>query len=230
MFWKSVIGGLGMFLHWQTWLIVMGAFGLQMIFRVLLAIFIERAGERYPVFGIAGFITHALVEGIMWGSFLVLTLVFLFPLMVGFNVITPVSVVLKDIRFIFITGFQVFILLAAISFIPLIGNLIGTHNIALYIGSIIVYRNLLGSLTDGTPIEPFVEQAYPGFFTSVGFLVVTYALQYVALIPIALKKTIEDPYGLGNDGPGFGSLVVLSIFSYLPVFMYAEYVKIALRS
>lgn len=122
MFWNSIVGGLKLFSNWQVW-------GACIIYAIVMLIFFfiiskitgdsEDSGR-----GMVGYFTFAIGGIALEGILMSLTVIFLFPILLGQQSITPISEVLNFLWPIVKAGLIATVIVTIITIMPLIGNLI----------------------------------------------------------------------------------------------------------
>jgi hypothetical protein len=122
----------------------------------------------------------------------------------------------------------------AVAFIPIVGRLISdTPGVGTFIQGIVIFRVFSAGF-----IERFLERAdlhianlYPGFWASVGYLILAIVLVYMCIFAFAaLGVTISRNRFSGEGTPSFFvGMVLMPVLGILPLFMYASHVKIAIQ-
>lgn len=234
MFWHTVLGGLAILAHWQVWVAVVVYALLQCVWLMGIGILMggeSESGGRMA----AGCLTH-MIGGTIFQALLLGGLVlFLTPLMLGGDQAMPLRFFTEFAWPIIVSCFLALVVSFAVSFIPIIGRLIsGTPGVDTFIQGVVIFRAFSAGV-----IERFLERAdihvanlYPGFWASVGYLLLATALVYVCILVFSvLGVTLSRNRFSGEGGaPSFiVGMALMPILGILPLFMYANHVTLAIQ-
>jgi len=220
MFWTSILGGVGVALHWQLWLVAACTVAVQLVYqrttdRVLARGVAHRdisalVSRKYIVIGLVlnGLMASALLDvalPAMWGSSHTLTFG---QFWTDMDSVVVAGLVGGAVISIFFSG-------------PLVGRLVPVP-VQWFLQGIIIGRGLsfMSPFASGLP----TELQYPGIIPSVGFLVVALlvTLILIGLGTVTAAVLRKDPSNAGRI-PLPLSMTLGTIGGLLPVFMYFQY-------
>ena len=233
MFWQSVFGGLGVLAHWQVWVGVVVYAALTFAWLVAIGILMGRKSESGGLMA-AGCLTH-MIGGIIFQALLLGGLVlFLTPLMLGGDRAMPLGFFTTFAWPIVKSCFLAVVIAFAVGFIPIVGRpIMNLPGVETFIQGVVIFRIFSAGF-----IELLLERAnlhianlYPGFWASVGYLVIAIVLVYACLLIFsALGVTISRNRFSGEGAPSFlAGMVLMPILGILPLFMYANHVTLAIQ-
>ena len=121
-----------------------------------------------------------------------------------------------------------------LSFLPIVGGLISkTPGVDTFIQGVVIFRVFSAGF-----IERILERAdihvanlYPGFWASVGYLVLATGLVYACFFAFAALGVTLSRNRYSGDGapPFFLGMALIPILGMLPLFMYANHVTLAIQ-
>jgi hypothetical protein len=228
MFWKSVIEGLAILGHWQVWIAVVVYMAINFAFLMIVAKIAgeDKSGGRMAT----GCLFHMMGGTVLHGILMSLMVSFLFPILLGRSFTTPISVIIASLWPIVKIGVIAIVAVTIMSIIPLIGGFISNSpGIQAFLEGVIIFRLLSGNVIDHILTEANVQgSVYPGFWASIGFLIIAGILVMVvmfglSLLSVPLKYTAVGELMLMIIGPVLGVLGGI-----IPLFMYSSYVRLSI--
>jgi len=232
VFWNSVVGGLGVLGHWQVWIAVLAYAGLQLAWIMGIGMLVgeSESGGRMA----AGCLTHMIggiiIQALMLGG----VVLFLTPLMLGGTKAMPLGFFTTFAWPIAKACFLALLISFAVGFIPIIGRLISdTPGVDTFIQGVVIFR-----VFSAWFIERLLQRAnlhisnlYPGFWASVGYLLIALVLVYGCLLLFAAVGTTISRNRYSGEGTGafFAGMVIMPILGILPLFMYANHLTLAIQ-
>jgi len=235
MFWASIPAGLALLGQWEVWvavgLYVLGTFGYLLMVGMMMGD--QGSGVRMGV----GCVFHTFAGPIVQGLMMAIMVAFLLPVMLSGGEAGGLS--LSELASwwlpVVVSGVVAVVVVVLLCFIPVVGGIISeSTGIMGFLMGIIVLRLLVGSelesLVEGADAS---EQIYPGFWASVGFLVIGAVLVWLltmgvgALIALASQQLrLEGPPELAGLalGPALGVLGGI-----VPLLMYGSYISLAVE-
>lgn len=221
MFWDSVVAGLKVLTYWETY--VAGLVYLAIFFIPMIIVgFVTEKSESGGSF--AGCLGMFLLP-VLQVAAMVVFLLTLSPIIFGFSEDAAWSFPWKVMTmapggFFALVGI---LIVAAIilTFIPFLGQLNSLHTLILGGITLVVVLGMLDSINPGT-VRGRVDFV-PGFWFSIGLLVIGGILSWIGILLAALLATGLE---MSKEGTGFGQLVMIpigTIFGFIPVFMYGAW-------
>lgn len=230
VFWMSISEGLLILRHWQVWVAVILYMAINLAFLMIISIATigkgDQSGGRMAMgclfHTVGGAVLHALLMGSM--------VAFLLPILLGGTSATPISAIVSLLWPIVKAGVIAIVVVTILAFIPLIGQLIAdSPGIHAFLEGVIILRVLSGYAIDQILTEADVQGiVYPGFWESIGFLVIAGVLVRVvmfgvALLSVPLKDTTGGELMTMTVGPVLGVLGGI-----IPLFMYSSYIRLSI--
>ena len=232
MFWQSVVSGLSLLLHWQVWAAALlyakatecgeslvGAFGVD-----------RASGKLRPgafltsLFG--GPLLHSLLGGVL--------IVWLFPIMLGQSEATPPGLMLQCAGCIACSAVVAFLVVAALHFVPVVGEVVSRAQISTLILDVVLFRVLSGRLVGScSGVVGSLLAASPGFWACAGYLAVAFGL--LKGVQVGAAMLLARTGILGNEDRELWARAILSTLApaldllcgLLPIFMYVRYAAVA---
>jgi hypothetical protein len=229
MFWHSVVGGVGLLLSWRIW--------IGIIFYILANLITLGVGgalfAKERTAG-AGCFYVMLIRPALTAIFVSIFVVSLFPVMLGAEEAVSPSQILRFLWPISKAGLIAFVIVGLLVLLPIVGDFVGNSvTLQTFLLGVIVFRFLCADfiefVTKGN--QPISHSVYPSLWEWLGYLVLVGVLARLALFSAALVATLADQRGWGGSAQtaGFVVGVVLGVVAgFLPLFMYAQHVRIAL--
>jgi hypothetical protein len=230
MFWKSIVGSLYLFLHWELWFALVTYMGLFFLFNWVVFKLSDNNENKSNLGCFFEAIFGPFYEGITIGLFMMLLL----PLVFGNGGLPSVSLMFGDIPKValasVISVFGLFIL----SIIPIVGGLMKTiPTIYKFIQGVIVFRILIGgSLEKVASSVGFESVQYPGLFASVGYFVIAAILgsTTIAVLYSSLESSAESELASNPKSSVVGVILptVGAFMGLFPLVMYMKYVRLSM--
>ncbi len=142
---------------------------------------------------------------------------------------------------IFKAGIIAFAIGIAITFIPIIGQLIeNSSGIQIFIQGVIIFRLFLGSDIKTAMIRSNIPRVYPGIIETIGFLIISFfvsiiswLLSQLVLFLIAFIATIFEKIKIIQFLHAILNMTLNEVLSIIggmiPVFMYIKYVALSIN-
>jgi len=224
MFWDSIIGGLKLFSNWQVW-------SACIIYAIIMLIFFfivsKITGEKEH-FGreMAGYFTFTVGGIALEGVLMSLTVVFLFPILLGQQSIAPFSEVLNFLWPIVKAGLIATVIVTIITIMPLAGDLIayspGTQT---FLMGVIIFRLFTKDLFNIILSESNIQgNIYPTTWEFIGFIIIATALTWLL---IGILSVISLPFSnteLGDIIPMIGGQVLGVLAGVVTLCMYTNFI------
>ena len=231
MFWKSIIEGLAILSHWQIWVATILYMAVNFAFLMIAATVAgkDESGGRMAT----GCLFHMIGGTVLHGILMGLMVAFLLPILLGGPSAAPISAIIALLWPIIKIGVIAIVAISILSFIPLIGGFVANSpGIQAFLAGVIIFRLLSGYVIDQILTEANVQgSVYPGFWASLGFLVIAGVLVRLVMFCLALVSVLLENTPVGElipivIGPVFGVLGIL--VGIIPLFMYSSYVRLSI--
>jgi hypothetical protein len=233
MFWQSVVGGLAVLLHWQVWVAIVVYAALQFAWIMGIGMLMggnSESGGRQA----AGCLTHMIGGTIFQALLLGGVVLFLTPLMLGGDHAMPLSFFTTFAWPIVKACFLALVITLVLSFLPIVGGLISnTPGVDTFIQGVVIFRffsaGFIERILDRANIH--VANLYPGFWSSVGYLVLATVFVYACFFAFAALGVTLSRNRYSEDSPAsfFLGMALIPILGMLPLFMYANHVALAIQ-
>jgi len=228
MFWNSIVGGLKLFSNWQVW-------GACIIYAIVMLIFFfivskitgdsEDSGR-----GMVGCFTFAIGGIALEGILMSLTVIFLFPILLGQQSITPISEVLNFLWPIVKAGLIATVVVTIITILPLVGNLIAySPGAQTFLMGLIIFtlftRDMFNAILSESSIQGSI---YPTTWEIIGFIIIATVLTWLL---IGILSLISLPFGetaLGDMMSIFGGQVLGVFGGIITLCMYTNFILLSL--
>lgn len=230
MFWRSIAVGVQMlFTHWEIWLsaVVYVIIFLGYLFLFGTALSKSANSDRAQMTGCLTYmITGPAVQGILV-SFMVTGLL---PILCGSDDFLPFSFLIENWWPIAKAGLLTIIVTIILMFIPVVGEFISrTPGTVIFIQGIIVYKLLIHHvLRDVIKYPNLSVDIFPGFWTSIGFLILSIVFVYIftlVSIYILLRSKVVDSDTINSLSFITGNLVGV-LPGLLSICIYCSYVNL----
>lgn len=233
MFWNSVLAGFGILSHGKLWLGVFFLVAAQFVFLIITNLIFGRgeSGSRMA----AGCLFNAVGGPLFQGFIMSVFVGFYLPMMLGANEVMPAVVVFSYLWPLAKAGFIAVIALGILCIVPLVGSLIAeSPGIQNFLLGVIIFRLTAGpALAEATQTYSISSSVYPGFWSSIGYLIIAGVLVRLILFGGAFVSTLVK----GRTGSELAETIVMALApsigilgGILPLFMYAQHVRLALRA
>ncbi len=233
MFWASLLAGAAVLLQWKIWAALVLYVAMNWLVLVSGAGLFSAAESGSGAAGAGGCVFMFVVRPLLQGILISFFIVFMLPVMVGGHDITSSSDVITMAWSVTKAGIVATVAVMVLCFIPIVGALIAESvGVQTFIMGAIIFRLFFATaedefhITQGQPI-------YPSFWSCLGYLGISALLVWLltmlgALIYSSLERSEHDSASAGMAvvvGPLLGILG-----GFLPLFMYVQYVVIAIRA
>ena len=226
MFWKAVAGGLSVLGHYQTWIGAVAVAFATTGSQILLVRVTMRPidGGQSSAGCLTTLLTGALVQGIAVAGYLT----FILPIVLGGDRTIPLGFLAEHLGAVVVAGLLGILGMFLAAFIPVLGR---AQTVGAFVQGVVVCRVLAGPALEELSLRGGVSLRYPGFFASLGFLIIATILGFLAILilTIAQAAVVRDSNESALSAfnlavtPGLGIL-----FGVLPVFMYMRYATLSL--
>jgi len=231
MFWKSIITGLSILGHWQVWVAVVLYMAISFVFLFLIVRRTKKAGEDESGSRIAkGFLFYMIGGIVLEGILMGLMIVFLLPILLGGSSAAPISEIIILLWPIIKIGIIASLVVTVLSIIPFIGEFIASSpGIQTFLEGVIIFRLLSGYAIEQMLTEANVQgSVYPGFWPSLGFLIIAGILIFVIMIGFASLSVLLEGTLVGELMPTVIGPVLGILGGIIPLFMYISYVQLSI--
>ena len=234
MFWQSVLGGFGVLAHWQVWvaIILYAVLSFAWLIGIGLVVGKSESGARMA----AGCLT--LIGGMLFQTLLLGVLVlFLTPIMLGGEHTMPLGFFATFAWPIAKACFIALVVSGIFAMLPIIGDAPGLTTFIkgviifrLFSVDFIIYLLTMEYLRKGATLH--VPNLYPGFWSSVGYLAITAGSVYICILIFAAFeiKISRNKYSDEGVVSTLVGMALMPILGLLPLFMYANYVTLAIQT
>jgi|SRR5271165_481931 len=233
MFWESLLAGTAVLLSWKIWVALFLYLFLNFVALALGGVF-EAAAESGSGAGhLSGcffmLVGRPLLQGVLMSFFVV----FMLPVMLGSPDATRVSDVLALSWPITKAGAIATILVTLLCVLPVVGELVASSvGMQTFITGAVIFRLFFAAVEPELPVRAN-QSIYPSFWSCLGYLAISAVFVWLlrmlgALVGSCLESSEHDSASAGMAvviGPVFGI-----IGGFVPLFMYVQYVKLAVRA
>jgi len=228
MFWNSIVGGLKFFSNWQVW-------GACIIYAIVMLIFFfivskitgndEDSGR-----GMVGCFTFAVGGIALEGILMSLTVMFLFPILLGQQSITPISEVLNFLWPIVKAGLIATVIVTIIAIMPLVGSLIAySPGAQTFLMGLIIFTLFTRDMFNIILAESNIQSSiYPTTWEIIGFIIIATVLTWLL---IGILSLISLPFGntaLRDMMSMFGGQVLGVFGGIITLCMYTNFILLSL--
>ncbi|MBI3014823.1 MAG: hypothetical protein HYY65_07160 [Candidatus Tectomicrobia bacterium] len=225
MFWDSVVAGLKVLTYWQTYVAGLEYLAIFFIPMIVIGMIMEK-NER--IGGAVGCLSMFFLPVLQVAAMAVFVLT-LAPVIFGFSGEAAGSFPWKVITlapgaFFKLVGVLV-VAAIVLAFIPILGRLQSLHTLVLGGIALMFVLGLLDSINPGV-VKGRIDFV-PGFWFSVGLLVIGGVMSWIGMMVAALIVTAID---MAQEG--LGQLIMFpigAIFGFIPVFMYGAWLGAQVR-
>lgn len=230
MFWSSVIEGFRLLRHVEIWLGAILVGGLFLAFLLGVPALAKRAGARFM-----GCLTTVFSIALLPSILNAIYLAFVLPLILGAAATTPGAVVGAHLGTVLYAGLAA----AGVGFLIHLAPFLPRHGrsaFSTFAQGLIIARMLLDSPFGDAAGVPSVAVRFPSFWLLLAYLAMGLALAYLIWTPSLIQERIRkrQPVVLEEGGEtagkkrppsalSFATIPVSTVASYLPVFMYLQY-------
>lgn len=228
MFWNSIIGGLKLFSNWQVW----SACILYAIVMFIFFFIVSKITGENEHFGreMAGYFTFTIGGIALEGVLMSLTVVFLFPILLGQQSITPISEVLNFLWTIIKAGLIATVIVTIITIIPLVGGLIAySPGAQTFLMGFIIFRLFTRDMFNIILSESNIQSSiYPTIWEFIGFLIIATALTWLLIGILSVISLAFSDTALGDIMQMFGGQVLGVFGGIITLCMYINFIMLSL--
>lgn len=225
MFWDSVVAGLKVLTYWETYVAGLEYLAIFFIPMVIVGMVMEK---REGAAGYAGCLSMILLPVVQVAALAVM-IITLAPIIFGFAEDAAWSfpwqlIVMAPGAFFKLVGVLV-VAAIVLAFIPILGRLQSLQTLVLGGIALMFVLGILDSVNPGI-VKGRVD-FIPGFWFSVGLIVVGGIMSWIGMIVAALAVTALE---LAQEGIGqIVMFAIAAIFGFIPVFMYGAWLGAQVR-
>lgn len=224
MFWQSVFNGLGVLLHWQTYLVAL----MYIIISFLPFLAIMLAGDKSDELMTKGGCLVMLIQPLFQALAVFISVCTLFPLMLGS---TEAAWSLPWMLIITEPGRTLIILVIMLvlsfigAFMPILGR---ANSFIMFImgGAVLVFLTLaIHEVHPELGIRNI--ELIPGWLTIIGIVIVSGISSWLGILATAAIVTV-----LFRDKEGISQLIMMplgSVFGFIPIFIYAAWIGLQIK-
>lgn len=226
MFWDSIIGGLKLFSIWQIWLASIIYALVMFLFFLTVSLIIGNKEDSGR--GMIGCFTFSIGGIILEGILMSLIVIFLFPIFLGQQSITPLSEVVNFLRPIVEAGLIATIIVTILTVLPIIGNIIASlPGVQSFLMGLIIFTIFTRNQFEALLLELNIQGSiYPNIWQFIGYIILASLLTWLLILIFSI---IFLPFGetaLGSTMMMFIGQVVGVIAGIITLCMYAKFILI----
>ena len=232
MLWESIISGFSVLGTWQFWVASLSFSAIFIILFLALGLGLSKSmesGRTAPLGCLAGMILPTFLQVV----FISMLVVFLLPILMGGDELTPLSYLSEEWWRIVKAGFFGFIILMLIAFIPIVGDLAtNTPGVSVFVIGMVIFHRLAGSaLRKIQEINNIDVDLTPGFWTIIGFIIlaaiIVWTLTFLIIAGLMSVGIVNEEImetGALFLGPAIGAIPGL-----IALAIYISYVMLTLK-
>jgi hypothetical protein len=191
MFWTSITDGIGtLFTHWEIWVSIL-IYGLIFLTYFILFGLAMSAGEDKGGVQMAGCLTHMITGTALQGMLVAFMVTSILPILCGGHDFIPLSFLADNWWAITKTGLISIGITLLLSLIPVVGHFISnTPGTSIFVQGVIVFQMLANKVLSEV-LDNLNSNAdiFPGFWTSVGFLILSIVIVYLVSFGLIILLT-----------------------------------------
>ena len=234
MLWDSIIYGFSVLSSWQFWVASLSFSAIFILLFIALGLGLSKSmesGRTAPLGCLAGMILPIFLQVV----FISMLVVFLMPILMGGDELTPISYLSNEWWRIVKAGFFGFITLMIIAFVPIVGGLVtNTSGVSVFVIGMVIFHRLVGSkLREIQELNNVEIDLNPDFWTIIGFIIlaaiIVWGLTFLivaGLMSIGIVDEERMESGALFLGPAIGAipgLIALAIYiSYVMLTLMQE--------
>ena len=218
MFWASVGDGLKVLLHWETYVL-----GFIYLIIAFIPFYPMMFGKQDDAISRGGCLAM-LLQPVFMSLGAVIFIMSLFPIIIGVSSDAawslPWLTIVHAPLFILLMVVVMIVLSFLAAFIPIVGQM--TSFLTLVMGGTVIafMVSMIHHVAPSLNVEEI--EIMPGFFMTIGILIISAITAYLAIIVAALAATVIDR---GEEGIGSTLMIPLgSVFGFIPVFIYGAWI------
>lgn len=234
MFWNSILGGIYGLSYSQFW---MAAALYAIVMFAFLLITSIASESKYSSICVTSHILFLVGGTILQGIMMSLLVAYLTPFLFLGSSESSINWIFLNIESIIKIGVISIVIVIVLGIVPIIGSIIASSpGIQTFLHGVIIFR-LLSEVTVNQLLSEAGVQAdiYPGFWDSIGFLIIagiftrvafmlgflSFSFIFSKLMPSKSSKSVEPVIG-------FILTPIVMLSGLLPVLMYISYVRLSL--
>jgi len=232
MFWKSIADGIGiLFTHWEIWVSIL-LYGLIFLSYFFLFGLVLLKNEDRGGVQIAGCLTNMIAGPALQGILVAFMVTAILPILCGGHDFIPFSFLTEYWWEITKVGLWSMLITILLTLIPIVGKFIlDIPGTAIFVQGAIVFKILANQVLDEV-LNTLNSNAnlFPGFWASVGFLILSIVIVYVITIGLILlltKLNIINEYAMESMGFVIGNFIGV-LPGVLCLCIYTSYIRLTI--
>ncbi len=232
MIWEAIKTGLEILGHWQFWVASIIFSAIFIITFLLLGFGLSKTMENQKTV-VLGCVGGAILPSLLQVFFISMLVVFLLPLFMGGDELTPLTYLSDEWWRIVKAGFFGFVILMLIAFIPVIGQMAtNTPGVSIFIIGMVIFHRIAGSSLryvqeiNGTNID-----LKPDFWSIIGFIILAWII--VWLFTLVIVTILTSLNVISDDMMETGALFLGPAIGVIPgllaLSVYISYVILKLK-
>ncbi len=224
MFWQSVLNGLGVLLHWQTYVVAL----MYFVISFLPFIAIMFAGEKSEELMMKGGCLVMLIHPLFQALAVFVSVCTLFPIMLGGTEaawsLPWMLVITEPVRTLIILVIMLVLSFVG-AFMPILGR---ANSFIMFImgGAVLVFLTLaIHKVHPELGIRNI--ELIPGWLTIIGIVIVSGVSSWLGILAAAAIVTV-----LFRDKEEISQLIMMplgSVFGFIPIFIYAAWIGLQIK-
>jgi hypothetical protein len=230
MFWTSIADGIGMlFSHWEIWVGILIYGTIFLTYFLLFGLALSAGGDNGGV-QMAGCLTHLIAGPALQGILVSFLVTAILPILCGGDDFIPLSFLTENWWAITKAGLISIGITLLLSLIPIVGSFISnTPGTSIFVQGVIVFQMLANKVLFEVldKINPNAD-IFPGFWTSVGFLILSIVIVYIVSIGLILLLTqlrIISEHSMESMGFVIGNFIGV-LPGILCLCIYCSYIRL----
>jgi hypothetical protein len=232
MIWEAIKTGLEILGHWQFWVASIFFSSIFIIMFLLLGLGLSKTMENQKT-AVLGCVGGAILPSLLQVVFISMLVVFLLPLFMGGDELTPLTYLSDEWWRIVKAGFFGFVILMLIAFIPVIGEIATkTPGVSIFIIGMVIFHRIAGrSLRYLQEINGTNIDLKPDFWSIIGFIILAWII--VSLFTMAIVTILTSLNIISADMMEAGALFLGPAIGVIPglitLSVYISYVMLKLK-
>ena len=232
MLWDSIISGFSVLGSWQFWVASLSFSAIFILLFMALGLGLAKSmesGRSAPLGCLAGMILPTILQVV----FISMLVVFLLPILMGGDEVTPISYLSDEWWKIVKAGFFGFIILIIIAFLPIVGELAtNTPGVSVFVIGMVIFHRLVGStLRHIQELNDVKMDLTPGIWTIIGFVIlaaiIVWALTFLIIAGLKFIGIVDEE--IMESGALFLGPAIGAIPGLIALAVYISYVMLTLR-
>jgi len=228
MFWNSISGGLKLFSNWQIWgLCIINALVMLIFFFIVSKI---TGSNEDSGRGMVGCFTFTIGGIVLEGILMSVTVIFLFPILLGQQSITPLSEILNFLWPIAKAGLIATVIVTIMTIMPLVGSLIAySPGAQTFLMGLIIFtlftRDMFNTILSESNIQSSI---YPNTWEIIGFIIIATALTWLLIGILSLISLPFSDTAIGAMMSMFGGQILGVFGGIITLCMYTNFIRLSL--